>query len=73
MKSDYATPGCHGKDIEFNKLVKFYQELGWLKREFKKRLNWELNDQWFINCNKKNGVEKYFLHIKKLFWIKKMF
>ena len=62
---DYTTPGCHGKDPEFNRLVNFYKELGWLKREFKKRLNWELNDQWFINLIKKNGREEYFLYIKK--------
>ena len=61
----YTTPGCHGKDPEFNRLVNFYKELGWLKREFKKRLNWELNDQWFINYSKKNGREEYFLYIKK--------
>ena len=62
---DYTTPGCHGKDLKFNQLVNFYKELGWLKREFKKRLNWELNNQWFINFSKKNGREEYFLYLKK--------
>ena len=62
---DYTTPGCHGKDLKFNQLVNFYKELGWLKREFKKRLNWELNNQWFINWSKKNGKDEYFLCIKE--------
>ena len=62
---DYTTPDCHGKDPKFHQIVNFYKELGWLKREFKKRLNWELNDQWFINLNKKNEKEEYFLYLKK--------
>ena len=62
---DYTSPDCYSKDLKFNQLVNFYKELGWLKREFKKRLNWELNDQWFINWSKKNGRDEYFLYIKK--------
>ena len=67
MKYDYESPGCHGKDPDFNKMMDFYMELGWLKREFKKRLNWKLNKEWFISCsyNKKKEIDKYFLHIKK--------
>ena len=61
----YTTPGCHGKDPEFQKLVTFYKELGWLRREFKKRLNWELNKQWFINLKTKNGRDEYFLYFRK--------
>lgn len=60
----YESPGCHGKDHEFNKMMDFYMELGWLKREFKKRLNWKLNKEWFINLKEENGVKEYYLCIK---------
>ena len=62
---DYTSRDCYGKNPKFQQLINFYKELGWLKREFKKRLNWELNNQWFINWNKRNGRDEYFLCIKE--------
>ena len=56
---------CYGNNQQFQRILDFYTELGWLKKEFKKRLNWELNKQWFINWNKENGRDDYFLYFIK--------
>ena len=62
------TPGCTrtGADPDFDRIVDFYKELWWLKKEFKKKLNWKLNQEWFIcRTENKDNTDRYSLHLKK--------